>query len=73
MGDHVKGLTEFQVDDISNSSLVKKCSYAIVEGHWIGQAGLTLGEAMLVVLYHFPLPNMFWCSFQEDLVHGLWH
>lgn len=55
MGDHVKGLTEFQVDDISNSSLVKKCSYAIIEGHWVGQAGCSHSDAMLVVSYHLPL------------------
>ena len=54
MGYHVKGLTEVQIDDISGSFLVHRCSYTIIKGHWVGQAGFALGEAMLVLPYQLP-------------------
>ena len=39
MGDSAKGLTEVQIDGISDSSLVHWHSYTITEDHQIGQAG----------------------------------
>jgi len=36
VGDHVKGLTEVQTDDISGPSLVHWYSYTIREGHHVG-------------------------------------
>lgn len=50
--DHIKGLTEIQVDYIVQSSLVNWHSYSTIEGHQIGQASFAPGEAMLVVSYH---------------------
>ena len=54
-GDHVKDLTEIQIDDINGFCLIHWCNYAIIEGHWVGQAGFALGEAVLVVSNHLPL------------------
>jgi len=47
MGDHVKGLTEVQIDDMSGCSLVYRGSYAIIKRDETDQAGPALGEAML--------------------------
>jgi len=33
VGDHVKGLTEVQTDDIHSSSLVYRSSHVIIESH----------------------------------------
>ena len=52
MWDHVKGLTEVQVDDIGWSSLSNLCSHSIIVGHWIGQAQFALGEAVVAVPHH---------------------
>ena len=52
VGYHVKGLAEVQVDDFRGSSLVHWCSYTIIKGHYVGQAGFVLGEATLVLPYH---------------------
>jgi len=57
MRDHVKGLTEVQVGDISGCFLVRWCSYAIIKNK-IGQAEPALCEAMLFILYHLPLFHM---------------
>ena len=52
MQDHIKGLSEVQVDDITCSAFVHSLCHLIVEGHQIGQAWSTLGDAMLAVSDH---------------------
>lgn len=48
VGDCVKGLTEVQINDICSPSPV----HPITGVHWVGQAGLALGEALLAVSNH---------------------
>ena len=50
----VKGLTEVEIDDISGSSLAHRCCDALIESHYVGQAGFALGEAMLVLPHQLP-------------------
>lgn len=38
VGDHVKSLVQFQVDDISRLPLVYQCHHSVIEGHHTGQA-----------------------------------
>ena len=57
MGDHVKSLTEVQIDDISCFSLVHSHSYAIIKSDKVGLGGHALCEAMMAFLYHLPLSN----------------
>ncbi len=52
MWDHVKGLAEVQVDDISCLSSVHQCQYSVIEGCQIGQTQPSFGEAMLAVSDH---------------------
>ena len=47
VGDCVKGFTKIRIDDVHWFSLVHPCSYTIIESHYVGEAGLALGEAML--------------------------
>jgi len=63
VGDHVKGRTEVQIDDIHSSPLVHPCSHSITAGHYVAQAGLTPGEAMLAVSNHLPVFHMLEHSF----------
>ena len=50
MQDHIRGLSQVQVDDISCPSFVHQCHHSITEVHKFHQARPTLGEAMLIVL-----------------------
>lgn len=56
MGDHVQGFTEVQKNNIHNPSLVQWHNYSILEGHWVGQAGFALIEAVLAVPNPPPSP-----------------
>ncbi len=57
--DHVKGLAEVQVDDIHRPSPIHQSHHSIIEGHQIGQARSTLGEAMLAVSNHLKDLDLF--------------
>lgn len=37
-------------------SFLHCCSDSITEGHWVGQPGLVLGDAVLAVPSHLPVP-----------------
>lgn len=52
MWDHVKSLTEIQVDVISQSFFIDWYSHSIVEGQQIDQVQSALDEAMLSILDH---------------------
>lgn len=56
VGDHIKSFTEAQRDDICSPSPVHWYSYSITEAQQVGQAGVALGEAVLAVLNHLPMP-----------------
>lgn len=58
MGDHAWGLADLQVDDISCLPFVHQRFYSIIQGHQIGQAWLSFGEAMLAVLDHPLVPRV---------------
>lgn len=47
MGDSIKVFTEVQVDNIQCSALIYHISQPIIEVYEVGQAWLTLGEAIL--------------------------
>ena len=67
MVDHMKGLTEFQVDDISSFSFI----HSIIEGHQISQAQSALGGAILAGSSHLPVFHMFQYTFPENLFYDL--
>ena len=56
--DHVKGLTQVQVDDICCPSFVHRCCHPIIEGHQIGQARSALGGVILAVLDYFHISHV---------------
>ena len=58
MGDHVKGLAENQMDDISCLPFILRCCHSIIECHQIGQAQPSLDEAMLVISDHLLVPHV---------------
>jgi len=59
VGDCVKVLAEeIQVDDIICLTFVHQYHHSITEGHQIGQARPSLGEAMLAVLDHPLTPHV---------------
>ena len=49
VGDHIKGLTEVQIDDSSCFSFVQWCCHSIVNCNWVGQPQPALDEAVLAV------------------------
>ena len=57
------------VDDIT--SFVHQCYHSIIEGHHIGQALSSLGEAMLAVLDHMLISHVIKHVNQEDLIHHI--
>lgn len=52
---HVICLNVSEASDISGSSLIHGHSYAITEGHQVGQARLALGAAVLFIPYHLSI------------------
>lgn len=55
MGDHIKGVTEVQMDVAHSSSLVHCCSDSIIEGHKAGKVGYALGKVVLTVSNYLPV------------------
>ena len=68
--DHVKGLAQVRVHDISSSSFIGQCHHSITGDHQIGQAQSALGGAMLALLDHL-ISHMLYHLFQEDPLHDL--
>jgi len=69
--DHVKGLAEDQIDDLSCPTVVHWCHRFFTEGHQIGEAQYSPDEAVLAVSDHLLVSHMPSCIFQKDLIHDL--
>ena len=67
VGNHVKGLAQVQVYNISHHPLLHQSCHSIIEGHQIGYARPSSGEAVLAVLDHTLIPHMIKHVIHEDL------
>ena len=71
MGNHVKGLTKVQVDDIHSLSFILQLGHVVIEGDQVGQAGPAFDEPMSAGPDPLDVLHMPGEHTQDELFHNL--
>ena len=71
MGDSVKNLAEFEVDDIHSFPFIYPASHALIESYHFGQAGFPLGESMLTTPDNLLLLHLLRVQLLESFIYLL--